>query len=215
MGRIGAAHGIKGEVRIQSFTEDPLALVSYGLMATNKPGLTIRILSARTTTNVLVARIEGVNDRNAAEKLNGVELYVDRALLPEVEDEDDFYHADLLGLRVQLADGTSLGTVSAIPNFGAGDILEVISSSIRRSRRTRAKKNPIELFSFDHHAVPRTVSRAARRLGDRAGDGGWAVELVHHATARLRHRPAPDGGRYAIGRRRRDGAEARYSRQSH
>ncbi len=125
MGRIGAAHGIKGEVRIQSFTEDPLSLVDYGPMSTNKPGLTIRILSARTTTNVLVARLEGVNDRNAAEKLNGVELFVDRALLPDPDDEDDFYHADLLGLRVQLSDGTSLGTVSAIPNFGAGDILEV------------------------------------------------------------------------------------------
>ena len=67
MGRIGAAHGIKGEVRIQSFTEDPLALASYGPLSTNKPGLTIRILAARTTTNVLVARLEGVNDRNAAE----------------------------------------------------------------------------------------------------------------------------------------------------
>ncbi len=125
VGRIGAAHGIKGEVRVQSFTEDPLALVSYGPLSTNRPGLRIRILAARTTTNVLVARIEGVTDRNAAEKLNGVELFIDRALLPEPEDEDDFYHADLLGLRAQLADGTSLGTVSAIPNFGAGDLIEV------------------------------------------------------------------------------------------
>ncbi len=125
MGRIGAAHGIKGEVRIQSFTEDPLALVDYGPLKTNKPGLTIRILAARTTTNVLVARLEGVNDRDAAEKLNGVELYVDRALLPDPDDDDDFYHADLIGLRVQLRDGTVVGVVSAVPNFGAGDILEV------------------------------------------------------------------------------------------
>ncbi|MGV3489781.1 MAG: ribosome maturation factor RimM [Devosia sp.] len=125
MGRIGAAHGIKGEVRIQSFTEDPLALVDYGPLSTNKPGFTIKILAARTTTNVLVARLEGINDRNAAEKLNGVELYVDRALLPEVDDEDDYYHADLIGLRAQLRDGTVVGVVSAVPNFGAGDILEV------------------------------------------------------------------------------------------
>lgn len=125
MGRIGAAHGIKGEVRIQSFTEDPLALVEYGTLVTSKPGLSIRILSARTTTNVLVARLEGVNDRNAAEKLNGVELFVDRALLPEPDDEDDYYHADLIGLRAQLSDGTEIGTVSAVPNFGAGDLLEV------------------------------------------------------------------------------------------
>src|SRR5690606_14988548 len=106
MGRIGAAHGIKGEVRIQSFTEDPLAIMDYGPLATNRPGLTIEILDARTTTNVLVARIKGVADRNAAEKLNGVELYIDRNLLPEIEDEDDFYHADLIGLDARLADGT-------------------------------------------------------------------------------------------------------------
>ncbi len=125
MGRIGAAHGIKGEVRIQSFTEDPLALVSYGPLTTSKPGLIIKILTARTTTNVLVARIEGVNDRSAAERLNGVELYVDRALLPPPEDDDDFYHADLIGLRARLADGTEIGEVSAVPNFGAGDLIEV------------------------------------------------------------------------------------------
>lgn len=125
MGRIGAAHGIKGEVRIQSFTEDPMALASYGPLSTDRPGLTIRILSARTTTNVLVARLEGVNDRSAAEKLNGVGLYVERALLPETDDEDDFYHADLLGLKARLADGSEIGEVVAVPNFGAGDLIEI------------------------------------------------------------------------------------------
>lgn len=125
MGRIGAAHGIRGEVRIQSFTEDPLALTTYGPLATDKPGLTIRILSARTTTNVLVARLEGVNDRNAAERLNGVELYVDRAMLPDTDDEDDFYHADLIGLKARLADGSEIGEVLAVPNFGAGDLIEI------------------------------------------------------------------------------------------
>lgn len=125
MGRIGAAHGIKGEVRIQSFTEDPLALASYGPLSTNKPGLVVKILAARTTTNVLVARLEGINDRNAAEKLNGVELYVDRALLPDTDDDDDFYHADLIGLKARLADGSEIGEVMAVPNFGAGDLLEI------------------------------------------------------------------------------------------
>ena len=125
MGRIGAAHGIKGEVRITSFTEEPLALTDYGPLATNRPGLVIEIESARATTNVLVARIKGVADRNAAEKLNGVELYVDRDRLPATEDDDDFYHADLIGLEARLADGTVLGTVSAIPNYGASDLIEV------------------------------------------------------------------------------------------
>jgi 16S rRNA processing protein RimM len=143
MGRIGAAHGIKGEVRIQSFTEDPLALMHYGPLATSRPGLTVKIAAARTTTNVLVARLEGVTSREAAEKLNGVELYVDRSLLPPPE-EDDFYHADLIGLRAQLADGTSIGTVTAIPNYGAGDILEVKSPTTGETF----------LFPFTRQAVP-------------------------------------------------------------
>jgi 16S rRNA processing protein RimM len=125
MGRIGAAHGIKGEVRIQSFTDDPMALAGYGELSTNRPGLAVTIEAARTTTNVLIARLKGITDRTAAEKLNGVELYVDRAKLPEIADEDDFYLADLIGLDARLADGTSLGRVLAVPNYGAGDILEI------------------------------------------------------------------------------------------
>ncbi|MBL8592469.1 MAG: 16S rRNA processing protein RimM, partial [Devosia sp.] len=66
-----------------------------------------------------------INDRNAAEKLNGVELYVDRALLPDPDDDDDFYHADLIGLKARLADGSEIGEVMAVPNFGAGDLLEI------------------------------------------------------------------------------------------
>jgi 16S rRNA processing protein RimM len=125
MGRIGAAHGIQGEVRIQSFTEDPLALGDYGPFTTNKPGLVIEIEKARGTTNMLVARLKGITDRTAAEKLNGVELYVDRDRLPPTEDEDDFYHSDLIGLDVRLGDGSVLGKVIAIPNYGASDLLEV------------------------------------------------------------------------------------------
>src|SRR5690349_19919220 len=125
MGRIGAAHGIKGEVRISSFTGEPLALLDYGPFTTNRPGVTIEIETARATTNVLVARIKGVRDRNAAETLNGIELYVERDRLPPPGEDDDFYHADLIGLDARLGDGTVLGKVSAIPNFGAGDLIEV------------------------------------------------------------------------------------------
>ena len=125
MGRIGAAHGIRGEVRIQSFTEDPMALAGYGPLATNRPGLTVIIATARASGSMLVARLEGIDDRTAAEKLNGVELYVDRALLPQPADEDEFYHADLIGLRAQLGDGTTLGEGVALPNYGAGDLIEI------------------------------------------------------------------------------------------
>jgi 16S rRNA processing protein RimM len=144
MGRIGAAHGIKGEVRIQSFTEEPLALMDYGELSTNRPGLTVTIESARSTTNVLVARLKGVVDRTAAEKLNGVELYVDRDRLPAIaDDDDDFYLVDLIGLEARGTDGTAFGNVLAVPNYGAGDILEVGGTGLE----TR-------LIPFTHAAVP-------------------------------------------------------------
>ncbi|MEO8757766.1 MAG: ribosome maturation factor RimM [Devosia sp.] len=144
MGRIGAAHGISGEVRIQSFTEEPLALKEYGPLATNRPDLVIEIETARATTNVLVARLKGVTDRTTAEALNGVELYVDRDKLPPTEADDDFYHADLIGLDVRLGDGTTLGKVSAIPNFGAGDLLEVHD----------ARTGDVYLYPFTKAVVP-------------------------------------------------------------
>jgi len=125
MGRIGAAHGIKGEVRVRSFTEDPLALASYGPLETNRPGLVVTIRAARISGGGLVCRLEGVADRTAAEKLNGIELYVTRDRLPPPDDDDDFYQSDLVGLKARLPDGTEIGEVSAVPNYGAGDILEV------------------------------------------------------------------------------------------
>ncbi|UJQ93580.1 ribosome maturation factor RimM [Mariluticola halotolerans] len=129
MGRIGAAHGIRGEVRIQSFTEDPVSIKDYSPLSTNKPGLEITILSARPAKTVIVARIAGVADRDAAEKLNGVELYIPRDHLPDEMDEDDFYHADLIGLEGRLTDGTVLGRVLAVPNFGADDLIEIGANS--------------------------------------------------------------------------------------
>jgi 16S rRNA processing protein RimM len=125
MGKIGAAHGIKGEVRISTFTGEPEAIASYGPLETDRPGLTITIETARLNKTVLVARVKGVRDRNAAELLNGVSLFVDRARLPDPDDEDDFYHADLIGLDARLDSGVSIGEVSALLNFGAGDLLEV------------------------------------------------------------------------------------------
>ncbi|MBJ7579189.1 ribosome maturation factor RimM [Devosia sp. MC532] len=125
LGKIGAAHGIKGEVRIISHTEDPKAIGSYGPLDTDRSGLVITIEKARLSKTVLVARLKGVADRNAAELLNGVSLFVDRERLPETDDEDDFYHTDLIGLDARLENGVSIGEVSALPNFGAGDLIEV------------------------------------------------------------------------------------------
>ncbi|MDB5506997.1 MAG: RimM [Devosia sp.] len=124
MGRIGAAHGIRGEVRITPFTEDPLALTGYGPLATDRPGLTITIAAARLQKNVIIARLKGFADRTAVEALNGVSLFVAREQLPPTDD-DDFYHADLVGLDARLEDGPSIGKVIAVPNFGAGDLIEI------------------------------------------------------------------------------------------
>lgn len=132
MGRIGAAHGIKGEVRITAFTEDPLAIADYDPLETDRKGLTVSIARARLAKNVVIASLKGVTDRNEAEKLNGVSLYVGRDRLDE-PDEDEFYHADLIGLEVRQPDGSSLGTITAIENFGSDDLLDVRLAETRKS----------------------------------------------------------------------------------
>lgn len=125
LGTIGAAHGIKGEVRITSHTQDPEAIASYGPLSTDRAGLAVTIEVARLQKNVLIARLAGIRDRDAAEKLNGVSLFVERAKLPEHDDEDDFYHADLIGLDARLDTGVSIGRVIALHNHGAGDLIEI------------------------------------------------------------------------------------------
>ncbi|KKC35124.1 hypothetical protein WH87_18465 [Devosia epidermidihirudinis] len=125
LGQIGAAHGIRGQVRIATHTQDPEAIGSYGPLETDRPGLTVTITKLRLQKNVVIAHIKGITDRTEAEKLNGVNLFVDRSKLPDPDDEDDFYHADLLGLEARLESGVVIGTVSALPNFGAGDLIEV------------------------------------------------------------------------------------------
>lgn len=124
MGRIGAAHGIRGEVRITSHTEDPLAIADYDPLETDRTGLTVSILKARLSKNVVIATLKGVSDRNAAERLNGVSLYVSRDRF-EATGDDEFYHTDLIGLDVRLDDGTVLGEVTAVTNFGSDDLLDV------------------------------------------------------------------------------------------
>jgi len=125
MAVIGAAHGIKGEVRIKTFTGDPAALIDYSPLHAGD-GRVFHVASVRPQGEVVVARLKGVNDRNAAEALNGTALYIERAALPADLDDDEFYHADLVGLTVKDEAGAELGKVSAVLNFGGGDILEIV-----------------------------------------------------------------------------------------
>jgi len=129
LGRIGAAHGIRGEVRIQSFCADPLDIAGYGPLATDRDGLTLEIAKARMAGDMVVASFQGVSDRNAAEALTGVSLFIARERLPPADDEDDFYYADLIGLAVRDPDGREIGRVRSIEDFGAGDIVEIALST--------------------------------------------------------------------------------------
>lgn len=125
MGRFGAPHGVRGEIRLQSFTADPRAIAGYGALTDRSGARRFALLSVRPQgKDMLVARVEGVSDRAGAEALTGVELYIAREKLPP-PDEDEFYLADLVGLRAQTRAGAEIGRIVAVRNFGAGDILEV------------------------------------------------------------------------------------------
>ena len=121
--QIGAAHGVRGEVRLKPFTEDPLSVARYGVLET-EDGRRLEIEALRPAKHMLVARLKGVTDRNAAEALKNLRLYVPRDRLPPPAD-DEFYQADLVGLAAQTRDGAPFGTVKAVHNFGAGDLLEI------------------------------------------------------------------------------------------
>ena len=124
MAVIGAPHGIKGEVRVKTFTADPLALGDYGPLFT-RDGRSFEIVDIRPANTVVVVRFKQVRDRNAAETLTGTELFIDRSVLPEEGEEGEFYHADLVGLAVKDETGAEIGKVAAVQNFGGGDILEL------------------------------------------------------------------------------------------
>ena len=155
LGQIGAAHGIRGEVRLHSFTSDPAAIASYGPLE-SEDGRVFEIESLRPAKNHFVARLAGIGDRNTAERLANVKLYVPRDRLPQSTQADEFYHADLIGLAVVDRSGKRLGTVIAIHNFGAGDLIEV---------RPDAGNNT-ELVPFDEANVPGGDLAAGRIVVD-------------------------------------------------
>jgi 16S rRNA processing protein RimM len=150
--RIGAAHGIRGEVKLWSFTEDPLAVTNYGPLETADGARRFEIEAARPAKDHLVARLKGVGDRNAAETLRNTDLFVPRDRLPPIAEADTFYHADLVGLAAVGEDGAAFGTVSAIHNFGAGDLIEIAPT---------AGGEPL-LLPFNETTVPTIDLKAGR-----------------------------------------------------
>jgi 16S rRNA processing protein RimM len=152
LGQIGAPHGVRGAVRLRSFTADPDAIGAYGPLET-EDGHVVQIESLRRAKDHFVARLAGVADRDAAERLTNVKLYVLRERLPPLDHADEFYHADLIGLAVVDRGGGNLGTVVAVHNFGAGDLIEV--------RPTDG--NTTQMLPFNEATVP-VVDLAAGRL---------------------------------------------------
>ncbi len=122
--RIGAAHGVRGEVKLWTFTEDPLAVKHYGPLTTKDGARQFEVAHAREARDHLVATLKGIATREEAERLNGLELYIARDQLPETDD-GEYYHADLIGLAAVTAADAPIGRVVAIHNFGAGDIIEI------------------------------------------------------------------------------------------
>lgn len=150
--RIGAAHGTNGAVRLLTFTEDPFAVTRYGPLSTQDGARRFEIAHARAAKGHLVAQFAGITTRNAAEALNGLDLYVPRAALP-APGQDEYYHADLVGLAAVSPTGETLGHVVAVHNFGAGDILEIAPTA----------GGPTLLLPFINAFVP-TVDIAGGRI---------------------------------------------------
>jgi 16S rRNA processing protein RimM len=126
--QIGAAHGVRGEVRLKAFTEDPLSVTRYGALESEDGKQRFEIETVRPAKDMLVARLKGISDRDAAEALTNICLYVAREKLPKAAD-DEFYYADLVGLAAVTSSGEAVGTVKAVHNFGAGDLLEIEPAS--------------------------------------------------------------------------------------
>jgi 16S rRNA processing protein RimM len=151
--RVAGAFGVKGEVRITTYTEDPLALAHYRELRREDGRPALTIVSARPVKGGVIARTKDLDSKEAADALRGLRLFVPRDVLPPPEDEDEFYLADLIGLDVVSPEGERIGRVKAVDNFGAGDLLEV----------DPGEGAPTWYLPFTKEAVPE-VDLTARRI---------------------------------------------------
>lgn len=152
IGEITGAVGIRGELKVRPFTAAPESVADYGPVTLWPGGAVVTLRYLRSVKGGIAVRASGIADRNGAEALVGAALYIKRSALPPEDDAEDFYHADLIGLRVEGEDGAVIGTVRAIYDFGAGDILEIAPDKGRSF-----------MVPFSREAVP-LVDLAAGRV---------------------------------------------------
>lgn len=151
VGTITGAHGVRGEVKIKSFTEEPRAIARYGEVSDRTGARKFAIRARGVVRGMVVAMLSGVEDRNAAEALKGLELYVPRARFPRAKREE-WYVADLVGLDAEDGAGRKLGRVVTVDNYGAGDVIEI-----------RRDDGAALVLPFTRRAVP-VVDIDARRI---------------------------------------------------
>jgi 16S rRNA processing protein RimM len=149
--KVVAAHGLQGTLKLRSFTERAEDVAGYGPLYDRAAERHFDLKIIGRSAGGVLARARGVDDRRTAEALRGTLLYVPRAALPEPA-ADEFYHADLEGLAAELTDGSRLGTVRAVENFGAGDVIEIAADA-----------GGVLNLPFDRRTVP-LVDLAGRRL---------------------------------------------------
>ena len=155
VGAIAGAFGVKGEVRLKSFCADPLAIGDYGPLYTEDGQRSFAPRDARAIKGGIGAYLDGIETKEEADALKGVSLWVDRDILPNLPD-DEFYHADLIGLTVVDTGGAVLGKVRAVQNYGAGDFLEIT---------TAGESQPL-LLPFTMAVVPTVDLTAGRIVAD-------------------------------------------------
>lgn len=155
VGAIAGSFGVKGEVRLKSFCADPEAIASYGPLFTENGAQSFKVSLTRPVANGIGARLSGVTTKEQADALKGTSLYVSREKLPSLGD-DEFYHADLIGLEVRDTGGALIGKVAAVHNHGATDLLEVNGPEL---------KEPL-LIPFTRAIVPTVDLTAGRVIAD-------------------------------------------------
>ena len=152
LGRIAGAQGLRGEVKINSFTADPEDIAAYGPLADGKGRQFVIERVRHLKGGAVVASLAGVKDRSAAEALQGTELYVARDQLPQA-DEDEWYYEDLVGLKAVSPEGDAIGEVLSVQNFGAGDLLEIRLLEKRQSRFVPFTKTVVPLVDVKNGRV--------------------------------------------------------------
>lgn len=140
-------------MKLWSFTENPMAVADYGPLETKDGARQFEIETLRPAKDFLVVRLKGIDGRSEAAKLCNLELFVPRDRLPPIEEEDTYYYADLVGMAAVGQDGAALGTITAVHNFGAGDLIEIAP----------ATGGEALLLPFTEAVVP-SIDMTARRI---------------------------------------------------